>query len=201
MVYPIIKITLGPLIRLIFIKKVTGLNNIPSKGAFILAINHESYIDPMTLGPIIVSRINRKVHFPAKKWGNWLIDYLTLKWLGCVHVNGSTKKLVKLLEKGEVVAMFPEGERSWDGKLQKAHTGVAYLALKTGVPVIPVGMMGGFELWPRTQKWPKLRKRVIMKVGKPIYLKSKKITKKVLNQATTKIMRQIGKLVREKYPT
>ena len=108
---------------------------------------------------------------------------------------------IKALKHGKIIAIHPEGTRSLTGKLLRARTGVARLALEARVPVLPVGFIGTFKILPKGKYVPKA-KRAIMNIGKPMYFTeyyNKKINKKMLREVTTKIMKEIAKLCRQKY--
>jgi 1-acyl-sn-glycerol-3-phosphate acyltransferase len=112
------------------------------------------------------------------------------------------QKAKEYLGLGEIVGVFPEGRRSLDGKLKKAKLGAAKLALSAKVPVIPIGIIGSYELFPKGKKFPKLKKSVIVNIGKPIYFNKyygKDDDNKALENVTRKIMQEIGKLSRQKY--
>src|SRR5690606_32478935 len=74
----------------------------------------------------------------------------------------------QLLEAGMAVALYPEGTRSLDGRLYKGRTGVAFLALESGAPVVPVGLIGTDEAMPKGAKFPRLDKRITVRFGEPI---------------------------------
>ena len=108
---------------------------------------------------------------------------------------------IKALKHGKIIAIHPEGTRSLTGKLQKAKTGVARLALKSKVPVVPVGLIGTFEILPKGKNIPKF-KTAIMNIGKPMHFDeyyTKPVTKRLLREITTKIMKEIARLSKQKY--
>jgi 1-acyl-sn-glycerol-3-phosphate acyltransferase len=207
MVYPIAKIILPPIIGL-WIKETNGLENIPVKGPFIIAANHESYMDHFIIVKTFVMHTNQKIHFLAKKehFSNPL-KATWHRWAGAIPLDREakgTKALrwaVKALKNGKIIGVHPEGTRSLTGKLQKGKTGVARLALAARVPVVPVGLIGTFEIMPKGKHIPKL-KRAKINIGKPIYFNkyyNKKITKKLLRNVTDEIMKEIAKLSKQKY--
>ena len=111
------------------------------------------------------------------------------------------KFAIKALKQGKIIAMHPEGTRTLTGKLQKAKTGVARLALIAKVPVIPVGLIGTFDILPKGKYIPKL-KRATMNIGKPMYFDkyyNKKITKGLIRKVTNDIMAEIARLCKQKY--
>ena len=143
---------LGPPVKRIFRPKIEGAENIPDLGAAIIASNHLSYADWIFM-PLAV---RRRITFVAKS------DYFTgagikgrfqrgfFKGTGQVPIDrsggsaseGAIRAGMKVLERGELFGIYPEGTRSHDGRLYKGRTGVARLALEAKVPVIPVGVIG-----------------------------------------------------------
>ena len=205
MVYLLTKLTIIPVIKL-YVSKVNGLENLPRKGAFIAAANHSSYMDHLIISSYLITHLNRKVHFLAKKehFDN-IFKKLWHMHAGAVPVDrekGGKKALkwaIRALNDGKIIAIHPEGTRSLTGELQEARTGVARLALLAKVPVIPIGLIGTFELLPKGKYIPKF-KRAKMNIGKPIYFKDyKKINKRILREVTTNIMNEIAKLCNQKY--
>jgi 1-acyl-sn-glycerol-3-phosphate acyltransferase len=207
MVYTILKFTIIPLFKL-WIRKVNGLENIPKKGAFILAANHASYMDHLILMSTLLPYLNRKIHHLAKKehFDN-IIKKTWHKYGGAIPIDrdsGGKEALrwaVKVLKEGRIIAIHPEGTRSLNGKLQKGRTGIARLILLSKVPVIPIGLIGTFEILPKGKYIPKM-KRAVMNIGKPMKFEKylgKKISKRLLRIITDDIMKEIGKLSNQKY--
>ncbi len=206
MVYPIFKRTVLLPLRL-FLKEVEGMENIPKKGPFIIAANHESYLDPFLIMSVIIPLKDKRIYFLAKKGRFW--DFFGRKiardWAGGIPLDDGKEKafqeLTSLLKKGEIGALFMEGQRSLDGKLVKGKTGVIRLALKARVPILPIGIIGTYEIAPRDKLIPKL-KRAKLYIGKPIYLKKyykKSMTKKLLRKSADDVMKVISKLTGKPY--
>jgi len=206
MVYPIEKLTIIPIIKL-WVKKVTGADNLPKEGAAILAANHSSYADHLIIGAYMAKKVNRRFHFLAKKEHFQGLQKLWHIYVGAIPLDRkmggkhALKVALNLLNKGKLIIIYPEGTRTLTGKLQKAKTGVARLALQSRVPVIPIGLTGTFEILPKGKYIPKLKKAT-MNIGKPMIFTeyyNKKQTKKLLREVTTKIMKEIAKLSKQKY--
>lgn len=162
MIYWILKYTVGTLIKIIWVKKVNGISNIPKKGPFIICANHSSYFDFFTL----IAVCPRRIYFLAgevffKKWQwSWLV-----KSTGQIRVDRnshdkseSINKAIEYLKMSRVIGIFPEGTRSSDGKLQKFYNGAARISIKSHVPILPVGIVGAFEIMSRFDKYPKFKK-------------------------------------------
>lgn len=203
MAYPIGKRILTPLFNL-WVKEVNGIENLP-KGAFIAAANHASYMDHIIIVSNLVKHLDKKVHFLSKK--EHFDSPLKAAWhtyAGAIPLDrekkgkAAIKWAIKALKEGKIIAIHPEGTRTLNGKLQKGKTGVVRLAMATNAPVVPIGLIGTFEILPKGKMIPRL-KRATMNIGKPIYFTGKNISKKTLRTATTKIMKEIAKLSDQKY--
>lgn len=206
MAYTIGKHILVPFFNL-WLKEINGIENLP-QGPFIIAANHASYIDHSLIVGNIVKYKNRKVHFLSKK--EHFDTKLKAMWhtyAGAIPLDRQSggklalKKAVKALKEGKIIAIHPEGTRSLDGRLMRGKTGTARLALAAKVPVVPVGLIGTFEILPKGKYIPKLR-RAIVNIGKPISFEKyygKPVTKKLLREVTSRIMKEIAKLSKQKY--
>ena len=207
MAYTIEKISLIPLLKF-WIKKINGLDNVPRKGPIIIAANHTSYMDHLLISSAIIPYVDKKVHFLAKKEHfDGLFQRIWHNYVGAIPLDrkaGGKEALdlaVKALKNNKIIGIYPEGTRSLTGKLQKAKTGIARLALLSKAPVLPIGLIGTFEIMPKGKYAPKLR-RAIVNIGKPLYFSeyhNKKINKKVLNEITIRIMKEVAKLSNQKY--
>jgi 1-acyl-sn-glycerol-3-phosphate acyltransferase len=170
-------IFLGPLLQLLGRPKVEGLEYVPSSGPVILASNHLAVMDSFFL-PLVV---RRRITFLAKSeyfTGTGLKGWLS-RWfftaMGQVPIDRSNADAAQaamdtaegLLTQGKLLGMYPEGTRSPDGRLYKGKTGLARLALETGVPVIPVAMIGTDVVNPPGKKMLRFG-RVTVRFGEPM---------------------------------
>lgn len=175
------RVALAPLARAIYRPRVEGRSNVPSEGRVIFASNHLSFIDSIAI-PVAVAP--RPVHFLAKSsyfegtgFKGWLSRSLFTA-VGAVPVRRGAGQAAldaleqqrQILETGAAVALYPEGTRSLDGRLYKGRTGVAFLALQTGAPVVPVGLIGTDKVMPVGARFPSLRERVTVRFGEPLDL-------------------------------
>jgi len=137
--------------RLLFSFKVTGRDKIPAKGGCILAMNHESYLDPPLAG--ICS--SRPIHYLARKTLlEWPILGAIFPKVNVVPVDqdradmSALKTIIKLVRAGECTIVFPEGQRTPDGKLQPAQPGLGLVIAKTLAPVVPMRIFGAYQALP-----------------------------------------------------
>ncbi|MCX4536641.1 1-acyl-sn-glycerol-3-phosphate acyltransferase [Streptomyces sp. NBC_00841] len=178
MFYYVLKyVILGPLLRLLFRPRIEGLEHIPEDGAAIVAGNHLSFSDHFLMPAII----KRRITFLAKAeyfTGPGLKGRLTAAFFrsaGQIPVDRSGKDAgqaairegLGVLSKGELLGIYPEGTRSHDGRLYKGKVGVAVMALKARVPVVPCAMVGTFEIQPPGRVVPRI-KQVTIRFGEPL---------------------------------
>ncbi|WP_396642153.1 lysophospholipid acyltransferase family protein [Microbacterium sp.] len=170
----------APLARMVYRPIVEGRENVPREGAVILASNHLSFIDSVAI-PIAAPR---PVHFLAKSSyfeGAGMSGWFTREFflaIGAVPVQRGAGQAAldaldqqrALLDSGRAVALYPEGTRSLDGRLYRGRTGAAFLALQTGAPVVPVGLLGTAEVMPVGARMPSLSERVTVRFGEPLDL-------------------------------
>jgi 1-acyl-sn-glycerol-3-phosphate acyltransferase len=167
----------GPVLKLFGRPDVTGSENIPATGAAILASNHLSVVDSIYL-PLMVAR---PVIFAAKAEyfnGSRLRDRAVAAYLRATNQLSTDRAgaraaqdmldaaLARLLS-GELFGIYPEGTRSPDGRLYRGRTGVGWLALHSGAPVIPVAMVGTDRMLPPGQRVPRPG-RIGIKIGEPL---------------------------------
>ncbi len=151
-----------------------AIDEIPTEGPLILAANHASNLDAVVLGSWLIPRLGRRIHWLGKKE---LFAWPIVGWAaanGGVHPvdrGGADVEAFRLaqriLDEGNILFVFPEGTRSRDGSLQEARDGLAVLALRSGAPIVPLGIAGSYKVWPRGQKLPHPGGRVTVRVGRP----------------------------------
>lgn len=198
-------------LHFIFRPWVQGRRNIPKTGGAIFASNHVSFSDSIFL-PLVV---RRRITFLAKidywrgsGWRGFLIKSF-FSGVGQVPVDrsgGSAAEsalttAIKILQNGKLLGIYPEGTRAPDGRLYRGRTGVARMALEAQVPVIPVAMIGTYEIQPPGKVIPKFG-RVGVRFGKPLdfsryYQDPKNV--EVLRKVTNEIMQAIHKLSGQEY--
>jgi len=213
MVYPILELWLPRLTKL-WLGKVKGIENVPMGSSFIIAPNHSSYYDALLVPVVVIPHIGKKIHpfVNSNYWKNPLARYF-LNHGECIPVyvkkekntriknNIAFQKAIDYINKKEPIMIFPEGSRSYDGKLKKAYTGIARLAIKTKVPILPFGIIGSNKVLPKGKLFPRFR-RCKVNIGKPVKLEKyykKPLSKKTLENATRDIMKELAKLIGQEY--
>ena len=170
-------IFIGPVVNLLFRPWVKGMNNVPETGPAVLVSNHLSFSDSIFLPlavPRPVSFLAKSEYFSGKGIKGKLTaaffrltNQLPMDRSGGAASASSLSAGVDVLENGGLLGIYPEGTRSPDGRLYRGKTGVAKLVLKTGVPVIPVAMIGTDKVQPIGRKIPNIR-RIGIIVGEPL---------------------------------
>jgi len=151
---------------------VEGVEHIPREGPFLLLPNHQSIVDPV----LVQSVCPREVHSMTKstQFASPLVSWFLVR-VGAFPARRyqvdpqSVRMVLRLLESGEGVCVYPEGERSWDGRLQPFRMGTLRLILRSGVPVVPVGIHGTFEFWPRWLSVPQPGAPTGVRFGRPLH--------------------------------
>jgi len=151
-----------------------GDRNLPRGGPLIVAANHASSADPVLIGAFLNGKLGRPVNWLGKRE---LLEYPLTGWafrIAGIHpVDRDAADLdafrtaMRILEAGQVLAVFPEGTRSRDGALQQVREGVGMLALRSGAPVLPVAVIGTEMAWPRGRLLPRFGRRVTVRYGAP----------------------------------
>jgi 1-acyl-sn-glycerol-3-phosphate acyltransferase len=161
----IIRPIVGFFSRLFWKIEFVGAENIPANGGLIIAANHQTYIDPFWLS----LQIKRPIRYLA--WSDafkWPVVGRCLIWLGAwpLALEGSDpaaiRRSLQWLRDGGAVVIFPEGGRSTAaGSLERFKAGAVRMALETDVPILPVTIRGGNQVWPRGWRLPHLAKVVV----------------------------------------
>jgi len=209
--YRLVRLILSPILRLVFRPWVDDVDHVPLEGPAILASNHLSFSDSIFL-PLVVPR---KITFLAKS------DYFTgrgvkgrakalfFKGVGQLPVDRSGGRAseaalmtgLRVLSSGEVLGIYPEGTRSPDGRLYRGRTGIARLALESGVPVVPVAMIDTEKIQPPGRVLPRVM-RVGIRFGAPMdfsHLAEQSGDRFVLRSVTDQIMNALRELSGQEY--
>lgn len=179
MQYQLSRIVAGPFLHTIWRPKVTGAEHIPASGGAILAANHLSVVDSIFL-PLMLDRpvtFSAKAEYftargpAARLWAAYLkaTNQLRMDRDGPRAAQDTLEAALALLREGELFGIYPEGTRSPDGRLYRGRPGVGWLALKSGLPVIPVALSGTRQVLPPGSVVPRPG-RIGVKIGRPLAL-------------------------------
>lgn len=205
--YPIARAVLTPLFRACWRVHVEGLGNVPREGPAILCPNHTSVIDSF----LMPSVLPRRITFVGK--AEYLDDWKTrhlFPALGMIPIDrrggdASRRALeaaARVLERGELFGIYPEGTRSRDGRLHKGHTGAARLALRTGAPLVPVGIVGTRDIQPPGARLPRPFRACVIRFGRPLDVtryRHRVDDHLLLRQVTDELMYEIRELSGQQY--
>lgn len=160
-----------PLIRLLFTRSVVGIENLPASGPYIIAANHSSYMDHFLLAAMVRKERGNKLYFLTRSEafeGYW--SDLWHRSTGCVPVDranpeiASFRTMIKILKRGDIVVVYPEGTRSVDGMPLPPKPGVIKLSLHADVPIIPIGIYGAHKILPKGRLMPR-PSRAVLSIG------------------------------------
>jgi 1-acyl-sn-glycerol-3-phosphate acyltransferase len=167
------RVAAGPLYRLLWPIRIDGLEHVPDRGPAIIAANHISFFDSVAL----IMAVRRPLSFVGKSeyLDDWRTRYL-LPALGMIPVNrtsarealGALQLAVGVLARSGLFAIYPEGTRSRDGELAPGHTGVAHIAVASGAPIIPAGIIGTAKIQPPGARVPRPFRAGAIRFGTPI---------------------------------
>ncbi len=159
-------------ICLLYRFRFTGAERLPRTGGIIVVSNHQSFLDPLSCGTATLDRpyttIARESLFRFRPFGMLLRSY------GCVPIErgagdtGALRTALQQIALGRSIFMFPEGTRNADGRTAPFKPGVALLARRAKVAIVPMAVDGNFDNWPRTRKGPRLRGWMEAEIGEPI---------------------------------
>ncbi len=175
MLYWVIKAAVTPLLRLGYRLRIEGKENLPASGPVILAANHRSFLDSIFI-PLVVRRrvtfVAKAEYFddPKSAWFFRAVGQIPIRREGGSASERALDSAMDVLRSGGVFGIYPEGTRTRDGLMHRGHTGVARLALRSGAPIVPVGLIGTDEIQPVDSKLPRLGKRVTIRFGEPLDL-------------------------------
>jgi long-chain acyl-CoA synthetase len=146
------------MVRILVRPRVDGLEHLPTRGPFIISPNHQSYIDPLVLMGVLPFAVLRKLFFVgAAEYFETALTAWLARALNVVPVDPDANLVPAMqagafgLKHGKVLVLFPEGERSVDGTVKQFKRGAAILSQHLDAPIVPVAIVGVFDIWPRNR--------------------------------------------------
>jgi 1-acyl-sn-glycerol-3-phosphate acyltransferase len=189
--------------RLLYGLEIHGREHLPPQGPFIVAGNHSSRVDFFVVAsfasvmhemPVVFSGIPAITNNRLLAWLCRELDILP-KFKAEGLSAASLLHGYNLLKQGKILGVGGiDGEWSWDGRLQPLRPGPAWLALRTGAPIILVLVRGGYDIWPRWARRPHLTGKLILRISRPLYLGEapvERVTQEMLREANRRIMAEI----------
>ena len=204
-------VLVGPLLRLVFLPKIEGVENVPNEGPAILASNHLSYADWLFM-PLTLSRrvtfVAKAEYFTGTGIKGWLqrtfffgAGQVPIDRSGGRASEGAILSGLKILRNGDLFGIYPEGTRSFDGRLYRGKTGIARMALEAQVPVIPVAVIGTDVVAPPGKVFGRISRPHVV-FGKPLDFsryEGMENDRYVLRSITDEIMYEIMELSGQEY--
>jgi len=201
-VYRVFRTVAGQLLHGLFDLQVIGAEHLPESGSFILAANHHNYLDGVVLGVavprpvsfLVMPRVFRAtpLHPPFHRR------------IGSIPVNlerpdpGAIKRVLRVLESGRVVGIFPEGPFSQEGRLVRGQPGAAMIALLAGVPIVPAAIAGTYEALRARRFYLPRRHPLSVRFGAPLQFerpRHRPIARAAREEITRRIMAEIAALL------
>ena len=211
-VFWVLALIILPVINLAVRFKVSDAAKFPRAGAFVMAPNHFSEIDPVLMG-VLSWKLGRAPRFMAKASVftipviGWLLrksGQIPVQRGGSVRGSEPVKAAERLVERGQMVVVYPEGSLTRDPLMwpMRGKTGAVRIALERGIPIVPVAHWGAQDIMPRYSKKLSLfpRRTVLVKIGDPIDLaqfRGRNLDPATLNEATTVVMAAITELLED----
>ncbi len=205
--YELVRVLTAPARRGLIRLRVDGTEHLPADGPVILVANHVSFFDSV----LLMFSLPRPVAFIGKAE---YTDNPITNWLFCgagmIPVRRDDPgdlphvfdEVAGVLHRGEVIGVFPEGTRSRDGMLHRGHVGAAHLALTTGAPIVPVGIVGTDHVLPTGSLIVRPFRQATITLGEPIDAKElgyTKSTNRARREVTDRFMAEIARLCAEDY--
>jgi len=200
--YYVVRVIVKTLLLLLTNWQVRGRENVPSEGAVIVVANHLNLADT----PVLGASLDRRVVFMAKReLFHSRVSRYFVRGLGAFSaqrgqlVREALRQASQILANSLALAVFPEGSRSENAQLQSAFPGSALIALRNGIPILPVGITGTEKI--RGAAWFLHRPKITVNIGRPFSLPpvSSKLTRVELTELTNFIMGRIAELLPPEY--
>lgn len=197
----------GPLLRAFWSADVEGIENVPTDGPALIAPNHISFIDSIFVLALMPRRT--LAVGKAEYMDSWKTRYI-FPAIGMIPLDRSggsasesaLDQAAASLGNGDLFLIYPEGTRSRDGNLHRGRTGIARLALRTGAPIVPVGVKGTDAIQPPGAVMPRPFKPCSLRFGEPIHTEKYEdveVSRAVLRELTDEVMFEIGQLSGQTY--
>ncbi|MEL7471715.1 MAG: lysophospholipid acyltransferase family protein [Planctomycetota bacterium] len=176
-IWRIVFFDVGRLMTAIYVRVFHGYrrfhrDRVPKRGPYIVAANHQSYLDPILVGVAIApgqfTPLARSSLFEHWLFGPIIANLHSLPVRQGEGDTRAMKAMIAEVKAGRSILVYPEGSRTFDGALQPFQRGVSLILRRAPAPVLPVAMEGAYDAWPRSSKRPRFGRRTWAAVGHPI---------------------------------
>lgn len=194
-----------PICRLLYDLKIEGAGNIPKEGPCVVCFPEMGYMANAMLGLAIAGSREDVTGYAHAGWLSrpWTAHFF--RWMGTLPAyqeRGRSFESLRLgleaLRQGKAVFLAADGELTWDGRLQFPRPGTAWLALRSGAPVVTVVSVGAYDIWPRWSMRPKFSGKCTVRVSEPFYLNdgpSNRVTPEMVQQGSQRIYDEMAALI------
>ncbi len=201
--YGLLRGVARPLLQSLFSFQVDGVDKVPTSGPVLIAANHSNYLDGVVLG----AALSRKIVFLVmpRVYHATRLHPAFHRHVGSIPINlerpdpGAIKRTLQVLEAGEVVGIFPEGPFSLEGRLVRGQSGVALIALRAGVPVVPTAIFGTYQSMASGVFYLPRPHPLKVRFGDPLffdrYRRERRVTQPIREEVTRRIMAEIARLL------
>lgn len=196
----------APILKGLWSAKVEGIEHIPPEGPALIAPNHISFIDSVFILALMPRRILAvgKAEYMDSWTTRWFpsIGMIPLDRSGGSASMNALDLAAQSLERGDLFLIYPEGTRSRDGFLHRGRTGIARLALRTGAPIVPVGITGTDQIQPPGALFPRPFQPCSVRFGEPVKTErfmGVDVTRNLLRELTDEVMYEISQLSEQTY--
>lgn len=163
-------------LKILYRFRIVGAERVPSQGPCIFVCNHQSLLDPVINGCAVIDRqltaMAREGLFRFKPFAWLMRSYGAIALKDTGGDSAAFKAALGELRAGRSILIYPEGSRTLDGCVHTFQAGVALLIRRAQVQVVPLGIEGAYEVWPRGRSLPSLTGRIEVEVGEPIAFES-----------------------------
>ena len=205
--YEVARLLTAPARRGLVLLDVEHPENLPAEGPAIVVANHLSFFDSVLLLfalPRPVSMLG-KAEYTDRRITKWLFcgaGMIPIRRESPGDLGHTFAHVAEVLGRGEVVGLFPEGTRSRDGLLHRGHSGAAHLALTTGAPIVPLGIIGTDRILPPGARLVRPFRHATLRLGEPILTADAGFTTSTTHarrEITEQFMNEIRQLCRQDY--
>lgn len=205
--YEVARLLSSPARRLLVRVRVEGIENLPPTGPAIVAANHLSFFDSLLLMFDLPRQVRMlgKAEYTDRRLTRWLFVGAGMIPVRRTNPGDTAHALAQVravLDEGHAIGVFPEGTRSRDGLLHRGHCGAAHLAILTGAPLIPVGLVGTDQILPTGARIVRPFRTAIVRIGAPIRANELGVTRstnRARRMITDQLMHEVRRLSHQDY--